>query len=194
MRVWRLSSDKRRLEAVGVLGQAAPSATPSSTSKESNDQNTTSTTTPTPTTANTNPTVSNSTSKQKKNPKKTQKKVVNGHTTSTSSKIIHHEDHSHAADKQIRGIVNDIAVFERGDRGADGLSIICAVGREHRLGRWHAVSASAAQSQSRSRIPGARNGGVVFEIPRRLLPPSNGVEGHSNDDEDKGGARGKGAK
>lgn len=184
MRVWRLSSDKRRLEAVGVLGQAAPSATPSSTSKESNDQNTTSTTTPTPTTANSN-------NNQKKNQKK---KKVNGHTTSTSSKIIHHEDHSHAADKQIRGIVNDIAVFERGGRGADGLSVVCAVGREHRLGRWHAVSASAAQSQSRSRVPGARNGGVVFEIPRRLLLPANGVEGHSDDDEDKGGARGKGAK
>ena len=192
MRVWRLSSDKRRLEAVGVLGQAAPSATPSSTSKESNDQNTISTTTPTPTTANTNPTVSNSNSNQKKNNQK--KKKVNGHTTSTSSKIIHHEDHSHAADKQIRGIVNDIAVFERGDRGADGLSVVCAVGREHRLGRWHAVSASAAQSQSRSRVPGARNGGVVFEIPRRLLLTANGVEGHSDDDEDKGGARGKGAK
>ena len=168
MRVWRLSSDKRRLEAVGVLGQAAPSATPSSTSKESNDQNTISPTTPTPTTANTNPTVSNSTSNPKKNPKKTQKKVVNGHTTSTSSKIIHHEDHSHAADKQIRGIVNDIAVFERGERGADGLSVICAVGKEHRLGRWHRGAGAGA---------GARNGGVVFEIPRLSHADTNGVAG-----------------
>ncbi|EFX03180.1 small nucleolar ribonucleoprotein complex [Grosmannia clavigera kw1407] len=49
------------------------------------------------------------------------------------------------------GVVNDIAVFERGERGRDGLSIVVALGREHRLGRW-------------GHSAGARNGAVVFEV------------------------------
>jgi ribosomal RNA-processing protein 9 len=53
----------------------------------------------------------------------------------------------------IRGVINDISVFERGERGKDGLCVVVAVGREHRLGEW-------------IKIPGARNGAVVFEVPR----------------------------
>src|SRR5690606_36765409 len=47
----------------------------------------------------------------------------------------------------IRGVINDIAVFERGERGADGLCVVAAVGKEHRLGRWKVAR-------------GGRNGGV----------------------------------
>lgn len=52
-----------------------------------------------------------------------------------------------------KGVVNDISVFERGDRGRDGLCVIAGVGKEHRLGRW-------------KKIREGKNGAVVFEIPR----------------------------
>ena len=52
----------------------------------------------------------------------------------------------------IRGFINDISVLERGDRGKDGLCIVAAVGREHRLGRWKKMR--------------GKNGAVVFEVSR----------------------------
>jgi len=60
-----------------------------------------------------------------------------------------------SADEQgpIRGIVNGLAVQERGDRGKDGLCVVAAVGKEPRLARWMAGK--------------AKNGLYVFEIPRR---------------------------
>jgi ribosomal RNA-processing protein 9 len=51
-----------------------------------------------------------------------------------------------------RGVVNDLAVYERGERGGEGLCIVAALGRTHRLGRW-------------LKVPGGKNGAVVFEIP-----------------------------
>ncbi|KAH9909823.1 WD40 repeat-like protein [Xylariomycetidae sp. FL2044] len=53
----------------------------------------------------------------------------------------------------VKGVINDIAVFERGDRGKDGLCVVIGTGKEHRLGRW-------------KKVKGGRNGGVVFEVPR----------------------------
>ncbi|KAF3760175.1 hypothetical protein M406DRAFT_13398, partial [Cryphonectria parasitica EP155] len=53
----------------------------------------------------------------------------------------------------VRGIVNDISTFERGERGKDGLCVVIALGKEHRLGRW-------------KKLTGARNGAMVFEVPR----------------------------
>ncbi|CZS94102.1 related to a component of the yeast U3 snoRNP Rrp9p [Rhynchosporium agropyri] len=61
----------------------------------------------------------------------------------------------------IRGVINDISLFERGDRGKDGVCVVVAVGKEHRMGRW-------------IKVPGGKNGGVVFEIPRVPAPKSNG--------------------
>lgn len=55
----------------------------------------------------------------------------------------------------IRGIVNDIALFERGERGKEGLCVVVATGREHRLGRWKRVE--------------GKNGAVVFEVPRATV-------------------------
>lgn len=63
--------------------------------------------------------------------------------------------------RPIDGIINDIAVFERGDRGKDGLCVVAAVSSEHRLGRWKVQK-------------GARNGGVIFEVPRVPKPTANG--------------------
>lgn len=73
----------------------------------------------------------------------------------------------------VRGIVNDISVFERGDRGKDGVCVVVAVGKEHRMGRW--------QKQKQG-----KNGGVVFEIPRSRKEKTNGVEGSDNGDETMG--------
>lgn len=67
-----------------------------------------------------------------------------------------------------RGIVNDLAVFERGTRGADdGIGVVAALGKEHRLGRWR-------------RMRGGKNGAVVFEIPSSLI-----VGGEEEEEEEK---------
>ena len=43
----------------------------------------------------------------------------------------------YATEKQrIRGVVNDLHIFERGHSMQDGIGVLAAVGREHRLGRW----------------------------------------------------------
>ena len=55
-------------------------------------------------------------------------------------------------EKPVRGIVNDLSVFERGDRGKDGLCIVAALGTEHRLGRWKKIYGS--------------NRPIVFEVPK----------------------------
>lgn len=107
VRVWRLSKDKRKLEAVCALGAGAADSQASTSS--SSDE---------------------------------------------SSFSIH-------------GVVNDIAAFERGERGRDGLSVVVAVGQQHRLGRW-------------GQTDGARNGAVVFEISKDGAV-TNGVNGHEPD-------------
>ncbi|KAK8110530.1 component of the u3 snoRNP complex [Apiospora kogelbergensis] len=75
----------------------------------------------------------------------------------------------------VKGVVNDISLFERGYRGADGLCVVAAVGKEHRLGRWKTVQ-------------GGKNGAVVFEIPRRekAAEPTNGVDDADKDVEMEG--------
>jgi ribosomal RNA-processing protein 9 len=67
----------------------------------------------------------------------------------------------------IKGVVNDISVFERGDRGKDGVCVVVALGKEHRFGRWNEVK--------------GKNGGVVFEIPR--VQKTNGVAAAVDEEE-----------
>ncbi|CAH0024309.1 unnamed protein product [Clonostachys rhizophaga] len=75
-----------------------------------------------------------------------------------------------ASSRPIVGVVNGITVFERGDRGKDGICVIAAVSKEHRFGRWKIFD-------------DARNGGVVFEVPRiRPAVSANGVD-NSTDEE-----------
>lgn len=66
------------------------------------------------------------------------------------------------ADAEIKGVVNDISVYERGDRGKDGVCVVVGVGKEHRMGRWKVVS-------------GGKNGAVVFEVPKIQNVKTNGV-------------------
>ncbi|KAI8965658.1 WD40 repeat-like protein [Daldinia sp. FL1419] len=62
----------------------------------------------------------------------------------------------------VKGVVNDIALFERGERAKDGLCIVVGVGKDHRLGVW-------------KKIKGGKNGAVVFEVPRTKEGLENGV-------------------
>lgn len=102
MRIWRVSGDKRRLEAVGVVGRV-----------ERDDRG---------------------------------PDVLDGEE-----------------EMSVTGIINDISVFERGDRGKDGLCLVAAVGREHRLGRWMKVK--------------GRNDAVAFEVQKILQPADADEEG-----------------
>lgn len=71
--------------------------------------------------------------------------------------------------RAIQGVVNDIALFERGERGQDGLCVVAAVAKEHRLGRWKVYQ-------------NVRNGGVIFEVPR--IQPVNGAHRARDGDEE----------
>ena len=65
-----------------------------------------------------------------------------------------------ASQRYIKGVINDLAVVERGDRGKHGVCIIAGIGTESRLGRWLKVKGT--------------NGAVIFEIsPLGALPGSN---------------------
>jgi ribosomal RNA-processing protein 9 len=111
VRVWRLSKDKRKIEPVGVLGQADETADHPMTGRDN------------------------------------------------------------VAGQMIKGVVNDIALFERGDRGRDGLCVVVAIGKEHRLGRWKTVK-------------GGRNGAMVFEVPRPVKA-TNGVDGEESEEDEE---------
>ncbi|KAE8440828.1 hypothetical protein EG329_006409 [Mollisiaceae sp. DMI_Dod_QoI] len=86
--------------------------------------------------------------------------MENGHVNGN----VHDAEHSN-----VRGVINDISVFERGDRGKDGVCVVVAVGKEHRMGRW--------QKQK-----DGKNGAVVFEIPRSQRAKTNGVAGLDGDE------------
>ncbi|KAI1437266.1 WD40 repeat-like protein [Xylaria sp. CBS 124048] len=92
-----------------------------------------------------------------------------GATTTTNKKNGKTRENSSDNDKssepyRIRGVVNDIRIISRGKTGDnETFSVVCAVGKEHRLGRWG------------SSLKGAKNGAVVFEI--RKKPRSSDVNG-----------------
>ena len=56
--------------------------------------------------------------------------------------------------KTVKGVVNDISVFERAGEGKEGLGVVAVMGKEHRLGRWLRAE--------------GKNYAVVFEPLRRL--------------------------
>lgn len=113
IRVWKVSEDKRRIEAVGTVGRApATGSVTRVVAADSTDK------------------VSHDTADGEDTPAEREEQMV-------------------------QGVINDISVFERGDRGKDGLCIVAAVGNEHRLGRWKKVK--------------GKNGAVVFEISRTSL-------------------------
>ncbi len=123
VRVWKLSEDKKKLEAVGTLGSG-----------------------------------------QEQGKEKENETLLNGtHPEAT-------EGDSTDASQLVRGVVNDIALFERGDRGRDGLCVVVATGKEMRLGRWKVIKEG-------------RCGAMVFEVPR--VAKQKGVNGHISDHGDE---------
>lgn len=78
-------------------------------------------------------------------------------------------------EKTVRGIINDLSVFERGDRGKDGLCVVAALGTEHRLGRWKKVYGS--------------NKPIVFEVPK--IAKIAELEEHKEEEEKEGDGDGK---
>ncbi|TQS37716.1 hypothetical protein Golomagni_01798 [Golovinomyces magnicellulatus] len=101
LRVWKVSEDKKKLEAVGIIDSVTPDDANTRNSLDCLDQSN-----------------------------------LQDNKTKTGN---------------IKGLINDISVFERGDRGRDGVCIIAAVGKENKMGRWQKI--------------GAKNGAIVFEIP-----------------------------
>lgn len=67
----------------------------------------------------------------------------------------------------MRGVVNGISVFERGDKGKEGLVICAGTGKEMKTGKWMKVQ--------------GRNGGMVLEIERKVLEETSA----SNEEEEE---------
>lgn len=134
IRVWKLSEDRKRIERVGVLG---------ATSDEHGNVLSHQPQPQFPEDGN-----DNNTARQTL---QTDKSKVDSPTPDSALGIV-------------RGIVNEISVFERGDRGKDGLCVTVALAKEHRLGRW-------------KKLTGGRNGAMVFEVPRVQKAVVNGVKG-----------------
>lgn len=78
----------------------------------------------------------------------------------------------------VRGVINDLAVFERGERGKDGLCVVVGLGTEHKFGRWKCVK-------------GGKNGAVVFEVPSLVNKDEQGQgqeqEGRVEEEEEEKG-------
>ncbi|KAI8633115.1 WD40 repeat-like protein [Xylariaceae sp. FL1651] len=75
---------------------------------------------------------------------------------------------------RIKGVINDLSIIKRGTGDNESLTVVAAVGKEHRLGSW-------------SKMKGAKNGAVVFEIRRKpkksgITNGINGAEKISNGD------------
>jgi ribosomal RNA-processing protein 9 len=68
----------------------------------------------------------------------------------------------------VPGVINDLSIFERGDKGKDGLCVVAAVGKEHRLGRYKTYK--------------GKNGAVVLEVKRKALTPLDAEEELSGDE------------
>lgn len=113
VRAWKISEDKKRIEVVGVLGQAH---------------------------------------------------VVDQRDDDIN--VLETRDGESQEDQEmsVRGIINDIEIFERGDRGKDGLCVVIATGKEHRMGRWKTLQ--------------GKNGACIFEMPHRQAgePATMGVK------------------
>ena len=63
--------------------------------------------------------------------------------------------------RRVEGVISDLAIVDRGERGKDGVMIAAAVGKEHRLGRWKEVAdgKNCVMLFSVSRKAGGDNGG-----------------------------------
>ncbi|KAK3351408.1 WD40-repeat-containing domain protein [Neurospora tetraspora] len=156
VRVWRLSEDKKKILPVGVLG--------SSTALQQLDQ--------------AEAQKQKEEAKQKaKEEKKESATASSGEEQADDEASVDGSQDNNKKKKQesglIRGIINDIAIFERGDRGRDGICIVVATGKEMRLGRWKYMKEG-------------RNGATIFEVPKvaRRAGAGKGEESDEEEEED----------
>ncbi|KAI6801834.1 WD40 repeat-like protein [Hortaea werneckii] len=68
-----------------------------------------------------------------------------------------------AATGAAHGVINDLAIVDRGERGKSGVLIAAVVGSEHRLGRW------SSMEEVKSRL-------VLFEVPKRVAAENSEEE------------------
>ncbi|KAK5675738.1 pre-rRNA processing protein [Elasticomyces elasticus] len=85
------------------------------------------------------------------------------HIDSVSSEMLSEDSAKLSSDKKlIVGVINDLAIVDRGERAKDGVLVAAAVGKQHRLGRWSEMSE-------------AKNCLILFEVPRRGASLVNGI-------------------
>ncbi|KAK7510732.1 WD40-repeat-containing domain protein [Phyllosticta citriasiana] len=80
--------------------------------------------------------------------------------TGSSRATTEESDGCQQAEENVRGVINDLSIFERGDRGRDGVCVVAAVGKEMKFGRW-------------KQHPG-KNAAVVFEVSKKAGDGVNG--------------------
>ncbi|KAK4561145.1 pre-rRNA processing protein [Recurvomyces mirabilis] len=110
VRAWRITEDKRRIEALGPLGRHNGSYELDA-----------------PTTVPNTPTTAESPGAQLS--QEMQQAIL------LESQILS-PSHNPAGKKPIVGVISDLAIVDRGERAKDGVLVAAAVGKEHRLGRW----------------------------------------------------------
>ncbi|KFX97622.1 hypothetical protein V490_02720 [Pseudogymnoascus sp. VKM F-3557] len=120
LRAWKVSDDRKKIEALGVVGMAG---LPHGAAKTAL------------------PTVSEDVSMEET--------ALEEAAEQTAVAIAHERK---LLEPVVSGVINDISVFERGDRGKEGACIVVAIGKEHRMGRWAKVA--------------GKNGAMVFEVAR----------------------------
>jgi ribosomal RNA-processing protein 9 len=137
VRIWRVTPDRRRMEAVGILGSGGHMLLDSSSIDQGIETN----------------------------------GLQNGHAQKD------------AVPKPIGGIINDLSISERSEKSkvgtnsqASGLCIVAAVSKTHRLGKWHVQKG----------VKGAKNGAVVFEVPRNVLTNGTTIEQEHGEEKTNG--------
>lgn len=109
-----------------------------------------------------------------------QQVTFNHHGENASDNNEDNKEEEGGVGQVVRGVINDLAVFERGERGKDGLCVVVGLGTEHKFGRWKCVK-------------GGKNGAVVFEVPSLVGKEEQGqgqeamVEEEANQEEDAKG-------
>ena len=135
VRAWRISQDKRRIEALGAIGQTAGDVSALLAAEDIPADS-----------------------------------LVDGALEAMQASV-------QSASGAAHGVVNDLAIVDRGERAKDGVLVAAVIGKEHRLGRW------SEMSETKNRL-------VLFEVPRKN---SNAEDEHDRAARGGGGADEDGA-
>ena len=128
VRVWKISSDKRRIEAIGPIG-CVEDTVETLLDKEGLSSD------------------------------------------SLSTGVLQAMKDGKEKKGRVHGCVNDLAIFDNGERMKNGVIVIAAVGKEHRLGRWTEIDRS-------------KNYCVLFGVPKKQLNGTESLESNNEDTHD----------